>query len=268
VSGNRRLTLVIIACILGAPIALVAPGADAQVAPGFTAPESGSPLRLVQIEDNNSTPNTASDILLYSSIGLGTLSGVGLSILAHTRGTDDYAGSAVADVLLAAGVNYLITVTLKRTVDRARPYTYSSNYPSNGDIVYSQHDQDYAFHSFPSGHTSITAVFLFSVATSAYYHLPEFRGRTTTLALLYGGALAATIVVGEMRVRAGRHFYSDVIAGGLIGTTTGIAIPILNHYLTDYLGGTVSKPDSGQVIAQILPSAGPDHMSLSISGQF
>ena len=80
--------------------------------------------------------------------------------------------------------------------------------------------------------------------------------------------MTATMVVGEMRVRAGRHFYSDVIAGGLIGTTTGIVIPILNHYLTDYLGGTGSKPDSGQVTAQILPSAGPNHISLAIGGQF
>jgi len=268
VSKNRRLTLVIIACILSAPIALIGSEAHGQTAPGHSAPEYGSPLRLVELEDKNSTPNTASDILLYSSAGLGTLSGVGLSILAHNSRTDDYTASALVDVLLAATVNNIITFTLKSAVERARPYTYSPNYPSYGDIVYSQDDQDDAFHSFPSGHTSNTAVFLFSVATSAYYHLPQFRGRTTTLALLYGGALTATMVVGEMRVRAGRHFYSDVIAGGLIGITTGIAIPILNHYLTKYFGGTASGPASGEVTGQLIPSIGPDPMSLSIGGQF
>jgi membrane-associated phospholipid phosphatase len=229
---------------------------------GDRVPESGSPLRLVALEDGNSTPGTVSDILAYGSAGLAVVYGLGLSFAAHSAETDDYIASPFADIFLAGALNYLVTFTLKSSLSRARPYTFSANYPEGGGFEYSEAAQDDAMHSFPSGHISNTAAFLFSIATTSTYHLPEYRFRTATLVLLYGLATTGTLVVGEMRVRAGQHFYSDVIVGGFIGTTLGVVVPILNHYLARRFG------EKEQVTMGLSPTPTPGGLSISLSGHF
>jgi membrane-associated phospholipid phosphatase len=44
-----------------------------------------------------------------------------------------------------------------------------------------------------------------------------------------GGSIATTTSV--LRVEAGQHFPSDVIAGGCIGVAGGVTIPLLHRYV-------------------------------------
>lgn len=202
-------------------------------------PENGSPLRLVSVEDSNSAPKTASDLLVGGAAVYGLAGAVGLTFWANGAETDPYFAAALADFGLAVGLTNAVTFTVKSALSRARPYTYSPNYPTG----YSQFEQNDAFHSFPSGHTANAAAFTFSLATSAALQLPEFSNRRWVVAGLYGVATAMTLTVAEMRVQAGFHFYSDVFAGGFIGTTFGIAGPVLNHLLSEAL----STPDPGML---------------------
>ena len=200
-------------------------------APGHLTPENGSPLRLVLVEDNNDLPQKLSDGGLIGSAVVGVLGASALSWWSHSSDTELYAASALADMALAVGVTNALTFALKSSLQRARPYTYSANYPGTGDKAYTQYQQDDAFHSFPSGHTSNTAAFMFSLATTAAFHLPEMTGRSWMVGGLYALATASTLTVAEMRVQGGYHFYSDVFTGGFIGLVAGVLVPYLHHKL-------------------------------------
>jgi len=69
--------------------------------------------------------------------------------------------------------------------------------------------------SFPSSHTTVAfAAATAYVVVSGREHL---RHRTRTALLLYGGALAT----GVLRVEAGQHFPTDVVAGAALGSGLG-----------------------------------------------
>ncbi|MEO1480709.1 MAG: phosphatase PAP2 family protein, partial [Myxococcota bacterium] len=44
-----------------------------------------------------------------------------------------------------------------------------------------------------------------------------------------GGAALWTAATGYGRVAAGRHFYTDVLAGAVLGTTVGFLVPKLHE---------------------------------------
>ena len=236
--------------------------AGSQAAPGHLKPESGSPLRLVLVEDGNALPQQLSD---GGVIGAGIISLLGASAIswwAHDSETDLYTASALADIGLAMALTNAITFPVKSLVSRARPYTYSENYPGSGDKAYSEYQQNDAYHSFPSGHTSNTAAFMFSLATTAAYHMPEIESRTWVVGGLYGLATAATLMVAQMRVQGGYHFYSDVFTGGLIGIVCGIMTPILHHKLLR------SSEDSNTSNATIGLAHDQDSALLTLGGRF
>lgn len=82
--------------------------------------------------------------------------------------------------------------------------------------------------SFYSGHVATTAMGGFFLAKVLYDYHPEWGSRRW---LLFGAATLPTATVAWLRVRALKHFPSDVIAGGLIGAGMGILIPELHRKL-------------------------------------
>ncbi len=101
-------------------------------------------------------------------------------------------------------LTYNITQTTKIFASRARPYASEKGFrPGKKDDAY----------SFFSGHTSLTAC----MAASHYFHdrtLPV-KDRRPAITL---GLSALSIGTGLLRIKAGKHFPTDVLAGAIIGT--------------------------------------------------
>jgi membrane-associated phospholipid phosphatase len=131
-------------------------------------------------------------------------------------------------------------------VRRARPLTYNPDLPVEDKIGRAKSN------SFFSGHVSFSATstfFLVKVFTD--YH--EIKGWKRIA--LYGAASIPPAMVGYYRVKAGRHFKTDVMLGYLIGATSGIVVPEMHRrkkkenawsltpfYNNDYSGVTLNIP--------------------------
>lgn len=113
----------------------------------------------------------------------------------------------------------------KSLVYRPRPFTYSVT-PDNIPLPLSQSPD--RFKSFFSGHTSIafaSMVFL-STVYNDYYPNSEYTTLVTT------SSLTLASLVGISRVKAGKHFPTDVALGAVVGSVIGYLIPEF-HKSTD-----------------------------------
>lgn len=124
---------------------------------------------------------------------------------------------------LALGVMYAETLMYayglkewgKFLVNRPRPYSYYDDVPQkfidNGDWN----------DSFPSGHATFafaSAAFL-SCVFNQYY--PDSSWRYVVTGVSFG--LASTTAA--FRMASGNHFFTDVLAGAVIGTVCGFVVP-------------------------------------------
>ncbi|WKZ66482.1 MAG: phosphatase PAP2 family protein [Flavobacteriales bacterium] len=105
-----------------------------------------------------------------------------------------------------------LTTTVKELVRRPRPYLH------NSDVPPSLHDARKDHLSFWSGHTANTAAITFACA-SLVQHSDAPRGWRTAAWIAAAGAPA---LMGYLRIRAGKHFPTDVIAGYAVGTAVGL----------------------------------------------
>jgi membrane-associated phospholipid phosphatase len=127
----------------------------------------------------------------------------------------DLPGRLLLQVEAAAIAGALTSIT-KAAATRPRPYTYGDH------RVVRPADQV----SFFSGHTSATAAAAFAAARGLDL---TGDGSTGERVLLYGGAGLITAAVGTLRVAAGQHFPTDVIAGALVGGAVGFLVPELHR---------------------------------------
>lgn len=106
---------------------------------------------------------------------------------------------------LALSASHLPVHVLKQLFPRKRPYLMieETKFPANPL-------QDY---SFPSGHTTA----IFAVVTPYVLFIPQLSIVLIPLGLL----------VGISRIYLGLHYPSDVLAGGILGSITGILCFIL-----------------------------------------
>lgn len=105
---------------------------------------------------------------------------------------------------------------LKHTVNRARPYLYTSNPPDD--------KKDDWYKSFPSGHTTMAFLTASFVSYTFNKYNSESRWRVPLTISLYSLATATAV----MRVLSGNHFLLDVLAGAALGTSIGILVPYLH----------------------------------------
>jgi len=118
-----------------------------------------------------------------------------------------YAGSS----LLAFGAGSLI----KALVPRDRPYMYFDSPPSQAAV---EGDE-----SFPSRHSCIAFSAAAFSSTLFALRYPNSPYRVPVTLASYALALATA----ALRVGSGNHFLSDVAAGALIGTVSGVIIPLV-----------------------------------------
>ncbi len=145
------------------------------------------------------------------------LTGMALSpfLLYSSRDIRDDKGDIGVLYLEAVMVNGAITQMIKNTVKRKRPYLY------NEEVPYSQKMQTDAYRSFISGHTS--TVFMSAVFTIRV--LKDYNINHDTRQYVQTALLSTAILTGYLRYQAGKHFPTDIIAGSIIGSAVGYAIP-------------------------------------------
>jgi membrane-associated phospholipid phosphatase len=153
--------------------------------------------------------DTFGDKVLNVFEPLGSYPGVGgaAAVWVYGAAFHDQRGRALGfDLLASDAIASTITAMLKTVVGRGRPNA------DNGSFSFQPGRQA----SFPSGHA--TQAFAFAAVLSSTYENPWVTG------VAYGAAG----LVGLARIRHEAHFATDVAAGALIGTATGLSVVHLN----------------------------------------
>ena len=156
--------------------------------------------------------SAASDILLNACLAAPAALVLGLD------GRRDRRTAALIyfETLLAAGA---VTTITKGAVRRSRPYVYNPNAPEEVKL------ERNARFSFFSGHTSLA--FAASLFTARVYDAAFPDSRWTPW--VWSGSLLAAASVGGLRILAGKHYRSDVIAGAVAGTLCGLLVPLVHE---------------------------------------
>lgn len=208
--------------------------------------------RLLPIDDHLEGRYSAqaarhSDVLL----GMDVVAPIGL--LAG-RGFDVETGKRVfiyGETLLVA---LALDATIKPLVSRPRPYTYSSD-PTVVGYATSQGDDTHL--SFYSRHSSTA----FAASVSGAYLFAQTTADVNARAAVWGVELAMAAATADLRTRAGMHFYSDVLAGAVIGASLGVLVPYLHGGPKVRLGkrewlAIVLGPLAGIALGELLPVSG------------
>jgi membrane-associated phospholipid phosphatase len=159
--------------------------------------------------------------------------------------TDGAGWRAAVIVAEATAVTGALTQTIKIITARNRPYVHYG--PSSAILT----DAD-AHRGFPSGHTSIAAALGTAVATTATLE------ESPAAPWLWGAAAALTVSTATFRMMADQHYFTDVLAGAVLGSACGVVVPLL-HRRGSLLGGPTTS-------ATVAPRAGG--LNLSVSGMF
>ena len=133
------------------------------------------------------------------------------------RGTDAAFGRDALAYAEALALNLLANGVVKYVVQRPRPYRYHRD-PAVQRYAAAQ-GQD-AHLSFYSGHASTA----FAAAVAGAYAHGRRTGDIAARAAVWGVELCLAAATANLRVRAGKHFYSDVIVGALAGGAIGLAV--------------------------------------------
>jgi membrane-associated phospholipid phosphatase len=172
-------------------------------------------------------------------------------VFAHTGlGTDDSLANAMTAYLEAFAAQYTLNVVVKHAVARPRPYTHHEN----GTVVEFRRRQQKrsseAFLSFYSGHAGLS----FTSATSGSYLYGVRSDDAWARRAVWSAEMALAGATASLRLVAGRHYVSDVLAGAVIGTTIGIGVPLLHGYEPhDDLGEDLVWAAGGLTVGATLP---------------
>jgi undecaprenyl-diphosphatase len=109
---------------------------------------------------------------------------------------------------------------LKWVFRRPRPYLYDP-----ASAIRFEGDAD-AYRSFPSGHAATA----FAAAAAATVLYAQRNPGSSWAWALGASAFASASATAWLRVESGNHYLSDVLAGALLGTLAGVAIPLAHAY--------------------------------------
>ncbi|WMX16691.1 phosphatase PAP2 family protein [Aureispira sp. CCB-E] len=153
-----------------------------------------------------------SDVFLYTSFA------VPFTLLADRKVRKDYLkiGLMYAETIALTGA---LTSLTKNIVRRPRPFVYNENVA----LHYKQEkDAQYAFFS---GHTSMTAAMCFMTAKI----FQDYNKGSKAIPWVWAAAATFPAVTGVLRQQAGKHFWTDVVTGYLVGAAIGFLIPELHR---------------------------------------
>jgi membrane-associated phospholipid phosphatase len=189
-----------------------------QIAPDFDR------SRLVAIDRASITATPDRHAGALSNLGLGAAVAFAVAdpILSGLR--EKSVQTALVDGILyaeSAALTSALTDMVKLAVRRPRPRAYID---AQNDPSYSNSSTDSAL-SFFSGHASMTAALGATATYLAFTRSPHTLRPWVTLVLATG----LTTFVSIERVRAGKHFPTDVIAGSVAGAGVGVIVPHLHR---------------------------------------
>jgi hypothetical protein len=200
------------------------------------------------------------------------LSDVALSLTVATPIGSELAGSSSARFVnaeivytQALLVNALLTSGAKVIFRRPRPFSYVKDRRCAFETDPSDKNM-----SFFSGHASTT----FAAAFSGSLLLSERGFPSWSRSAMWGTELALAGATANLRARAGKHYYSDIFVGALVGAGVGIAVPALHGAdeaprPSDLLAGAIGLSVgvlSSQLLALGAESLDPeDSLSLMLS---
>lgn len=167
-----------------------------------------------RIATHNWRPKSAhaSDALLYTAHAFPLLT------LAHPDARKEWDVIGVM-AIEAYVLNLGLTTLTKEIFQRKRPYVYNANAPL------SKKQEADATSSFFSGHTSVAAVNSFFTASV----LTRYTTNNKYDPLIWTTAALIPAVTAGLRVRAGKHFPTDVLVGYIVGAGVGLFIPWLHR---------------------------------------
>ena len=213
-------------------LSLLATGLVVTTAPGWFDFEPRLPSRLQAagvnpldrsvIGNHSRGADRLSDGLLITSMTLPYALGLGEALFSDAPAAwRDFGRDALvlSETLLAS---WALCNLVKFSVHRSRPYAYdlTDDHPL-------ARDPESAL-SFYSGHTALA----FSMATAGAFLFTRRHPDSPWLLPLWLGVESAAAAVAVMRVRAGKHFWTDVLTGAAVGAGLGLAVPWL-HELSD-----------------------------------
>lgn len=140
-----------------------------------------------------------------------------LLFLSNTTTQNDIAkiGGLYGEVFL---LNASITGLIKYTARRARPFVY------NPDVDLEKKQSRTARTAFLSGHTSMTAANCFFAAKVFSDYYPDSSWKP----FIWTGAALVPALTGYLRIKAGKHYPTDTIAGYALGAAVGVLVPQLH----------------------------------------
>jgi membrane-associated phospholipid phosphatase len=155
-----------------------------------------------------------SDGLLAASIAAPALYLTGSTI-------DDADGDRLLIYGQTMAINVALASITKQLVQRPRPYTYSSDARVK---AYAKSAGTDAYMSFYSGYAAIS----FGAATTGAYLLNTSSASPVAKNIAWGAGFGVAAMTAALRVRAGKHFYSDVLVGSIVGASVGFIVPALH----------------------------------------
>jgi len=114
-------------------------------------------------------------------------------------------------IAVASAINGIV----KGLAGRARPFVTPGE-PGHWNFSHGWTDAHYA--SMPSGHTLATIAFAAAIGVASVRWVPPAR------AAMIAGAFSAALLVAFARVYTNQHWFSDVLAGAVLGSTTGFLL--------------------------------------------
>jgi len=160
----------------------------------------------------SSKANRASDVFFYSA----TLVPILLLADPKIRKEGGVITVLYVETLSLAGG---LTLMTKNLAKRPRPYNYNPDFPLALKL------RSDARKSFFSGHTSSTAASCFFAAKVWSDSNPGNKWKPA----VWTAAATIPALTGYFRMRAGRHFFTDVTVGYVVGAAAGFLIPYLHQ---------------------------------------
>ncbi len=170
------------------------------------------------IGNSSDAADLLSDVTMGASVALPLLTSAGMHFGADIpdwRALRTDLTMYFESALLAGG----LTLLAKGLTERPRPFVYGPETPDR-----KLREKDSA-RSFWSGHT----VLAFNGAVFAGYVFQRRRPDSPLTVPVWAGGLTLATVTAVMRVRAGEHFPTDVLAGAAVGSLTGWFVPRMHR---------------------------------------